>query len=319
MERDISMLSRRFFIFAAIAAAAAVITGCKSMGVRIKNTRPIKNSKIKNGLVVWYSQAGNTARIGRAIAASWRKQGLKVTACDYRKIDAAALPGYDIIAAGSPVFYYEVPENFRSWLKAIPSIDGIPAASFVTFGGAGGNQHNTACELAALLSAKGGVPVGMEKFSNMSTFAPTWSLGNSERILKYRHLPDDNTYTAARTFAGEALSNAQAGRGIDVNGNFSLNNMFKGGISITFTKLVMTGHSIDNKKCIGCGKCNETCPVDAIGPGRESVDTDRCIACFGCLNNCPVSAVKIRFAGKDVYGYPEFLKRNGITVREPGA
>lgn len=192
-------------------------------------------------------------------------------------------------------------------------------ASFVTFGGAGGNQHNTACELAALLAEKGGVPAGIEKFSNMSTFAPTWSLGNEGRILKYRHLPDNNTFAAARSFAGTVLANAQAGRGIDVKGNFSLNNMFKGGISIAFTKLVMTGHSIDDKKCIACGRCNEACPVDAIAPGRESVDTGKCIACFGCVNNCPVNAVKIRFAGKDVYGFGEFLKRNNITISEPEA
>lgn len=311
------MLSRRLFVLSAIGLAAAVFTGCKGMGIRIKNNRAIKQGGIKKGLVVWYSQAGNTARIGKAIASAWRKQGIKVTSCDYRNLDAGEVPGYDIIAAGSPVFYYEVPENFREWLKKIPSIEGIPVASFVTFGGAGGNQHNTACEVLSILADRGGVPAGLEKFSNMSTFAPTWSMGNGGRILKYRHLPDDKTFATARSYAESVLSNAVAGRGIDVKGNFSLNNLFKGGASISLTKLVMTGHAIDDKKCIKCGTCVEKCPVDAIGPDRESVDTDRCIACFGCVNNCPVNAVKMRFAGKDVYGYPEFLRRNSITVREP--
>ncbi|HPS57460.1 MAG TPA: EFR1 family ferrodoxin [Spirochaetota bacterium] len=311
------MLTRKVFITGTILTATAIITGCKSMGIKIKNNRVMKNGKIKTGLVIWYSQAGNTERIGRVIVSSWRKQGIKVTSGDYRNLDAEKISGYDIIAAGSPVFYYEVPENFRKWLKTIPSIEGIPVASFVTFGGAGGNQHNTACELLALLADKGGVPAGMKEFPNMSTFAPTWSAGNGGRVLKYRHLPDEGTFTTARSYAESVLSNAQAGKGIDVKGNFSLNNLIKGGTSIAFTKLVMTGHSIDDKKCIRCGKCSESCPVDAIGPDKASVDTDKCIACFGCVNNCPVNAVKIRFAGKDVYGYTEFLKRNNITIREP--
>ena len=313
------MLSRRSFVVGGIITAAAIITGCKSMGIKIKNNRAMKNGKIKNGLVIWYSQAGNTERIGRAIATAWRKQGINVTACDYRNLDASKIQGFDIIAAGSPVFYYEVPENFRNWLKTIPAIEGVPVASFVTFGGAGGNQHNTACELLAIMADKGGVPAGMEKFSNMSTFAPTWSAGNGGRVLKYRHLPDQGTFSAARTFAESVLSNARAGTGIDVSGNFSFNNMIKGGTSIAFTKLLMTGHSIDAKKCIKCGTCVEKCPVDAIGPERDEVDTGKCIACFGCVNNCPVNAVKIRFAGKDVYGYNEFLKRNEVKVSEPEA
>ncbi|NLV68692.1 MAG: 4Fe-4S binding protein [Spirochaetes bacterium] len=313
------MLTRKSFILAAVLTAAAIITGCKSMGIKIKNNREIKKGGIKKGLVLWYSQAGNTERIGRAIASAWRKQGLKVTSGDYRSFDAAEINGYDIIAAGSPVFYYEVPENFRDWLKTIPSIEGVPVASFVTFGGAGGNQHNTACELMALLADKGGVPAGIEKFSNMSTFAPTWSSGNTGRILKYRHLPDEGTFNRARGYAESVLSSARAGKGIEVNGNFSFNNTMKGGVSIFFTKLLMTGHSIDHKKCIRCGICVEKCPVDAIGPDRDGVDTGKCIACFGCVNNCPVNAVKLRFAGKDVYGFTEFLKRNGITIREPEA
>lgn len=311
------MISRRKFILGGLGIAAGIFVAGKSMGIRIKNKRAVKNTAIKTGLVVWYSQAGNTERTGKTIAATWRKLGIRVTAGDYRHIDPKKIPGYDIIAVGSPVYYYEVPGNFRSWLGAIPAIEGIPVASFVTYGGAGGNQHNTACELLQILSHKGGVPVGMEKFSNMSTFAPTWSTGNSRRILKYRHLPDESTFSLIRGFAAFALSNAMAGRGIDVKGNFSLNNMIKGKPSISFTKMVMTGHYIDKKKCIRCGKCEEICPASAIGPQRDRVDTGSCIACFGCVNNCPVNAVKIRFAGKDVYGYREFLKRNNINVAEP--
>jgi len=313
------MISRKAFIIGGISVAAGIATGCKSMGRTVKQKFEMKKNPVTKALVVWYSQTGNTERIGRAIALSWRKNGIETTACDYRNMDADSLAGYDIIAAGSPVYYYEVPENYHQWLKTIPDISGTPVAAFVTFGGAGGNQHNTACELLGLLADRGGVPAGMATFSCMSAFAPTWSTGNSGRILKYRHLPDNATYNAAREFAESVLSNAAQGRAVAVKGKFSLNNTIKGGVSIGFTKLLMTGHSIDDKKCIRCGKCVEKCPVDAINPERESVDTDKCIACFGCVNNCPANAVEMKFAGKAVYGFNEFLKKNSIAILEPEA
>lgn len=310
------MITRRTFIAAGITAAAGLaIAEC--MGPEIRTGGEMKKGKIKKGLVVWYSQTGNTKRIGRVIASAWRKQGIQVKESDYRAIDPATLSAYDIIAAGSPVYYYEVPENFREWLRTIPDITGTPVASFVTFGGTGGNQHNTACELLGLLSKKGGVPAGIATFGNMSTFAPTWSTGSVKRILRYSHLPDNDTFTAARNYADIVLLNVKNGKEIQVKSKISFNNMIRGGISIGFTKLVITEHRIDEKKCIACGTCEKTCPVSAIGPGRDPVDTDRCIACFGCVNNCPVNAVRIKFAGKEVYGYREFLKRNNITVNEP--
>lgn len=290
---------------------------CRNMGIKTTGDRPMKKQNIKKGLVVWYSQTGNTKRIGRVIASAWKKQRIETKACDYRSVDPATLSRYDIIAAGSPVYYYEVPPNFREWLATIPDITGTPVASFVTFGGKGGNQHNTACKLLAHLAEKGGVPAGMATFGNMSTFAPDWTVGNIRRVLNYRHLPDSGSFNAAADFAASVLLNARNDYCIDVKEKFSLYNLIKGRTSIGFTKLILTEHSIDGKKCIRCGKCHDLCPVDAITSDRYSVDTEKCIACFGCVNNCPVNAVRMKFAGKEVYGYMEFLKRNNITVNEP--
>ena len=47
-------------------------------------------------------------------------------------------------------------------------------------------------------------------------------------------------------------------------------------------------------KCIGCTKCVQSCPVDAIGfkPHEQHViDTEKCIKCDACRAICPVDAV----------------------------
>ncbi len=171
----------------------------------------MKKGRPREALVIWYSQTGSTERVGKAIAAAWKKAGLSVDYGDYRDIDKGSLDKYDIIAAGTPVYYYEVPQNFKEWLGGIPHIDGTPVAAFVTFGGEGGNQYNTMRELTNLLVQKGGVPTGTAGFSCMPSWCVTWSPANAERILKYSNKPDAGTFSAAENFAGEILARAASG------------------------------------------------------------------------------------------------------------
>ncbi len=53
---------------------------------------------------------------------------------------------------------------------------------------------------------------------------------------------------------------------------------------------------IDEESCIGCTKCINVCPVDAIlGANKQthSVLTDYCIGCELCLPACPVNCIQI--------------------------
>jgi formate hydrogenlyase subunit 6/NADH:ubiquinone oxidoreductase subunit I len=48
--------------------------------------------------------------------------------------------------------------------------------------------------------------------------------------------------------------------------------------------------------CIGCTKCAQTCPVDAIQPRpheRHEIDSDLCVRCGACKDTCPVGAVMV--------------------------
>ncbi len=310
-------ITRRSFTLMAAAGAAGLYFSGILKGNEIKTDNKIKGNKVKRGLVVWYSQTGNTTRIGKLIAAVWRKNGIKVDSGDYRDLANINPAEYDVIAAGSPVYYYEVPENFRKWIKELPRIDGTPAASFVTFGGEGGNQHNTAYSILEMFSRKGGVPAGMGLFGAMSAFAPTWSTGSGERVLKYKDQPDEKVYAEVRRYALEIIQRVKEGKVFYAEDEFSFRDYISGGLSIGATKLLITGHSVNTGKCIGCGRCVKSCPADAIYPDKSSVDTDNCIACFGCVNNCPADAVEMKFMGKKVYGFGEFLKRNGVVIKEP--
>lgn len=312
------MKTRRQFLAAgAVAAAGVALSGCLSSGV-IASPRSFKTGTPRRGLVLWFSQTGHTERMGKIIADAWARRGVAVDYGDIRDFDITALSHYDCVAAGSPVFYYEAPGYVRSRLKQLPALDGAAAVAFTTYGGAGHNQHNAACSLLEILVEKGGVPAGLETFGNMSTFAPTWSaLGNEARILRYRHLPDRTTFEQARLCADGVLQRMAGGDPLAISRRRGPADLAAGSFSIGLTKLMITGHEIRRDTCIRCFLCVDACPVDVIDIDAGTVNHSGCVACMACINNCPVRAFDMRFVGRPVYGFSEFLTRHGIRIEEP--
>ncbi len=53
---------------------------------------------------------------------------------------------------------------------------------------------------------------------------------------------------------------------------------------------------IDEARCIGCARCIDTCPVDAIVGARgfmHTVVAELCIGCDLCLPPCPVDCIDV--------------------------
>lgn len=301
----------------AVAVAAVGMGGCMRETIP-EAKKALKSRQPQTALILWYSQAGHTERNGRLIGKVLERAGLTVHALDIGRCDGASLPAYDLIVMGTPVYYMDTPGNVRAWLASIPSIDGVAVAAYATFGGPGDNQHNTAFSTLQLLARKGGVPVGIATFGNMSTFAPTWSSGNEARILKYKDRPNEETYARVREFTGQVLSAVRGESTVPpLRKEFHYGEIMKGASMMKATKLLISRHAIDGQKCIACGTCVRKCPVGAAQPERHGIDRDRCIACMGCVNNCPAQAVDMVFMGKKVYGFKEFLRKNRIEIQEP--
>lgn len=50
---------------------------------------------------------------------------------------------------------------------------------------------------------------------------------------------------------------------------------------------------VNPEKCIGCTKCTQVCPVNAIlmNSDKAKVDPTKCIDCGACIAECPVEAI----------------------------
>ena len=117
-------------------------------------------------------------------------------------------------------------------------------------------QYNTAFSTLKLLCQKGGVTVGIATFGNMSTFAPTWSYGNEALILRYKDRPNQEIYAKVREFAKQVLRAVHGSGTISpVSKEFYYGDIFKGSVMMKVTKLLISSHTINANKCIGCGTC----------------------------------------------------------------
>lgn len=66
--------------------------------------------------------------------------------------------------------------------------------------------------------------------------------------------------------------------------------------------------SVNEEKCIGCGQCQDVCPVGAatVGEsGKAAVNMELCIGCCECCTVCPEGAVQPEWL-RDI---PEFMER----------
>jgi ferredoxin len=67
-----------------------------------------------------------------------------------------------------------------------------------------------------------------------------------------------------------------------------------------------------DKKCIECGICKESCPVNAIDEiNFRLTDSDICIGCGRCINVCPTNARAIRNEG-----FIQFMKKLEDIAKE---
>tara|TARA_B110000003_G_scaffold5053_1_gene5390 strand:+ start:3368 stop:3967 length:600 start_codon:yes stop_codon:yes gene_type:complete len=86
------------------------------------------------------------------------------------------------------------------------------------------------------------------------------------------------------------------------------------------------GPTIDNQKvsiveseCIGCKKCIDACPVDAIVGSANmmhSIIDDLCTGCELCIEPCPVDCIEIFSVSNDEIKAPRDISQSAYDIKE---
>lgn len=83
-------------------------------------------------------------------------------------------------------------------------------------------------------------------------------------------------------------------KGVDFTG--SVPKFLKRPVGYLFGSLLSPRPVVQREKCIGCGKCKESCPQHtiAIQNHKAYIHKNNCIRCYCCHEMCPVRAISIK-------------------------
>jgi RnfABCDGE-type electron transport complex B subunit len=77
--------------------------------------------------------------------------------------------------------------------------------------------------------------------------------------------------------------------------------------------------SIIEDECIGCKKCIDACPVNAIAGSANmmhSIIDDICTGCELCIEPCPVDCIEIISVSKDAIKVPRDTSQSAYDIKE---
>ena len=249
-------------------------------------------------VIFYFSQSGNTKKYTEQIAEGLSEGANTCELVRFKKlqqdlglIKSFNFVDYDLIGFGIPVYYFKPPFHILDILRALPSLKGRRGFLFCS---SGGNPGATLHKMKEITDEKGleiiaanDSFVGLDKhplYRDFDYVLPS-SIGH----------PSEADLREARAYGKVLLEKAdQPTVPEELNcrthdSEFAKMTTFEGLNSI-FPKF-----KLNKEKCIQCGSCAETCPVDAIVLDPYPQWVKQCDRCYLCEMWCPEKAIECRW------------------------
>lgn len=257
--------------------------------------------------IIIFSPSGNTLKVAKMLEKSLLENNIGVQTVNitknkglfrYRTFSQYLnkyVEEHDILCIGSPVYAHHLHYNVQDLIKSLPPTGngwGRLAIPFITYGGI--NSGVALQEAGNLLTKTGRIPIAGMKINSQHSLTKLPKI----TVKVNEGMPGDEISSLIEKLSNAILNGEDYE---DVSKKFCYQK-FKVRIKakFLFREKLWQNHFypkqvIDHDKCISCGKCSISCPVQRI----EMVDkkptiskgSPSCIHCGSCVSVCPSNAI----------------------------
>ncbi len=235
--------------------------------------------------LVYFSPTGTTKTIVKSISAGIGllcTEIIDITDPEVRKRSLNTAED-ELLIVGVPVYMGRIPALITDWLSAINATN-TPVVCVVAYGNRA--YEDALLELKNILTSCGCKMIAGAAFIGEHSFS-------TNQFPTAHNRPDVSDIRNAELFGkkiGKKIKNiflTEQMADLNIPGFYPYR--WNGKLwDVDFIE-------VDEKVCILCGVCAETCPVGAIERGNNnSIDVGKCITCCSCLKKCPQNARTIK-------------------------
>ncbi len=249
-------------------------------------------------LILFFSGTGNTHYVAHYLARKIGSLPLEITIRSVEQVEAEAVPEFDLLAVGFPVYAASAPPFFQEYLHRLPHGEGRGAFAFCTKGAFAGSADRRVLQG---LTAQGYVGLGSSSVLMPGTDGLAFVAKNGWMARWAQNKDFDHLASADRLAdrIGAVIKELLAGkravelRVLDRRAGLSpANRLWRWAYEQSTAPLKQRFAADD--RCTRCGLCVHICPSHNIRLEEDGVHfADRCVMCMRCVHQCPQEAIQI--------------------------
>lgn len=232
-------------------------------------------------MIFYFSATGNSEHTAKRIAESFDEKIISVTECLKSEKFHFTAQTDEKIGFVCPVYNVGLPITVSDFLKKLRlEVKDNYVFTVVTFGSFSGGASRM---LRERLERKGLSVNAQFSVKMPDTWTPVFDVSNKEQMQEINGKADKSIDKIIQRIEKRA------------NGNYDFGRLpFCDKLYKDYENMRKTASLSVGGGCIGCGKCAEQCPVDAIEirAGKPVWVKEKCAMCLGCLHHCPEFAIQ---------------------------
>ncbi len=247
-------------------------------------------------MIIYFSATGNCEFVAKSIASNTEDYAISMTEIK----DKICLQKGEQLGIVCPTYFWRLPSFVDDFLQKIEIENAKDSYIFfvTTYGTTCGQ---TDFYLANHLSKKGLKLLASYGIKTVDNWTVEFNVNDKKMIEK--------TLNNEQSQTKNIIENIKAKKTIFIDKD-KRSRIACWGAQFFYEQARKTKHLNVNDNCVGCGACQNNCPVSAISiqNGKPTWILDKCVMCFKCLHHCPTFAINFdnKTQKNGQYVHPKF-------------